>query len=283
MIANEIRGFEHAYADVNGVRLHYVTGGSGEPLILLPGWPRTWWQFHKMMPALAEHFRVIVCEYRGMGDSQKPAAGYDKTTMARDIRELVRHLGYEKVNVAGEDVGSWIAFFFAANHPEVTRKLAMWEPGAPGERALHMPALPPPGGPNVWHLGFNQLDGLPEKLLEGRYRIVVDWLADQFSGDPGAIDEESRQIYGRAFDSVESIRAVAGWYRTLYQDIQEAVSYPKLTMPVLVPSSHLETSRASNEWRATDIRFVEFAGAGHYISEERPEQLSRELIKFFKE
>lgn len=275
--------FEHGFAHVNEVRLHYVSSGSGEPLVLLPGWPRTWWQYRTMIPLLAQHFRVIVCEYRGMGESQKPASGYDKATMARDVHELVRHLGYERVNVAGEDVGSWIAYFFAAQFPESTARLAMWEPGAPTSELGDLPALPAPNGLNAWHLGFNQLDELPERLLAGRYRTLVDWSADQLTVAPEAIDEKSREIYARAYDSVDAIRAVAGWYRTLREDLRVAAGFPKLTMPVLVPGGrYLALSRASNEHLSTDIRFVEIPDAGHFLSEEQPELLSRELISFFK-
>ncbi|WP_411141557.1 alpha/beta fold hydrolase [Streptomyces sp. x-80] len=275
--------FEHGFAQVNGVRLHYVSSGSGEPLVLLPGWPRTWWQYRTMIPLLAQHFRVIVCEYRGMGESQKPGSGYDKATMARDVHELVRHLGHERVNLAGEDVGSWIAYFFAAQFPESTARLAMWEPGAPTSELGDLPALPVPNGLNAWHLGFNQLDELPERLLAGRYRTLVDWSADQLTVAPEAIDEKSREIYARAYDSVDAIRAVAGWYRTLREDLRVAADFPKLTMPVLVPGGrYLALSRASNEDLSTDIRFVEIPDAGHFLSEEQPELLSRELISFFK-
>ncbi|MFF3786837.1 alpha/beta fold hydrolase [Streptomyces sp. NPDC001933] len=276
--------FDHDFAHVNGVRLHCVSSGSGEPLVLLPGWPRTWWQYHTMIPLLARHFRVIVCEYRGMGESQKPARGYDKATMARDVHELVRHLGYEQVNIAGEDVGSWIAYFFAAQYPQSTTRLAMWEPGAPTSKLADLPALPTQDGLNPWHLGFNQLDGLPERLLAGRYRTVIDWSADQLTVAPETIDEQSREIYARAYDSAEAIRAVAGWYRTLHEDLRVAAEFPKLTMPVLVPGGrYLALSRASNEHLATDIRFVEIPDAGHFLSEEQPQLLSRELINFFKD
>ncbi|MFJ6017647.1 alpha/beta fold hydrolase [Streptomyces sp. NPDC092952] len=274
--------FDHGFAHVNGVRLHYVSSGSGEPLVLLPGWPRTWWQYRSMIPLLTRHFRVIVCEYRGMGESEKPASGYDKTTMAHDVHALVRHLGYERVNIAGEDVGSWIAYFFAALFPESTTRLAMWEPGAPTDALGAIPALPARDGPNAWHLGFNQLDGLPERLLAGRYRSVVDWSVDQLTTAPEAIDEKSREIYARAYDSVEAIRAVSGWYRTLREDIRVAAGFPRLTMPVLVPGGrYLSLARASNEHLAADIRFIEIPGAGHFLSEEQPQPLSRELISFF--
>ncbi|MFB6782604.1 alpha/beta fold hydrolase [Streptomyces sp. NPDC056352] len=135
-----------------------------------------------------------------------------------------------------------------------------------------------------WHLGFNQLENLPERLLAGRYRTIIDWSVDQLNVAPEAIDEQSREIYARAYDSAEAIRAVASWYRTLREDVRIAADFPKLTMPVLVPGGrYLALSRASNEHLATDIRFVEIPDAGHFLSEEQPQLLSRELINFFKD
>lgn len=125
-----IAGFQDETVEVNGVRLHYVVGGEGDPIVLCPGWPRTVWQFHKVMPKLAENFRVIAVDLRGMGDSDKPEGGYDKKTMARDVLELTRHLGYESVNIAGEDIGSMVAFSFAA----IPRQPASWPCGNRGIR-----------------------------------------------------------------------------------------------------------------------------------------------------
>src|SRR5260370_20040768 len=88
-LVRSLPGYENGFAKVNGTRLHYVAGGKGEPLVLLPGWPETWWAFHKMMPRLGEHYRVIAVDIRGMGSSDKPAGGYDKKTIAQDIRELI--------------------------------------------------------------------------------------------------------------------------------------------------------------------------------------------------
>jgi pimeloyl-ACP methyl ester carboxylesterase len=281
-MAPMLDGFEDGYAEVNGTRLHYVIGGAGAPLVLLPGWPRTWWQYHKVMPALAQHYRVIVPDLRGMGDSDKPASGYDKKNMARDIYELVSELGYKQINIGGEDVGSWVAYNFAANYPEATIKAAFWDPGAPDEALRGFPSLPAAGDTNVWHFSFNQLDKLPEKVLAGRYRAVVDWYIEKAAGNQEAFDEATREIYATAYNSPDAIRAVAGWYSTLSQDIDEAAKYPKLTMPVLVPGgAHLAISRASNEHRATDIRFVEIPGAGHYVAEEYPDELVREFLAFF--
>src|SRR4029077_14821341 len=82
--------FRNGYAEVNGTRIHYVEGGKGTPVLLLPGWPQTWWEFHKIMPELAKRHRVIAVDLRGMGGSAKPGLGYDKKNMAKDIHELTQ-------------------------------------------------------------------------------------------------------------------------------------------------------------------------------------------------
>ena len=162
-LVRSLPGFENGYADVNGTRLHYVAGGKGAPLFLLPGWPQTWWEFHRMMPALAAQFRVIAVDLRGMGGSGKPMTGYDKKTMAKDIFELARHLGYEKVNIAGHDIGSMVAFSFAANYPETTLKLALLDVPHPDEFFAKLTLLP-------GHLK----DALPRKATNFRLVKIED-------------------------------------------------------------------------------------------------------------
>jgi pimeloyl-ACP methyl ester carboxylesterase len=278
-----IEGFESDFAEVNGTRLHYVTGGQGDPLVLLPGWPRTWYQFHKIMPPLAHHYRVIAVDLRGMGDSDKPAAGYDKKTMARDVYELIRALGYSEVNIAGEDIGSMVAYSFAANHPEATRKIALWEVGHPTEAFNELRMLPQAGRPTApWWFAFNQIRQLPEQLLEGRFRFLVDWLIDYQATDPGAFSEETRALYAAAYDTPDAIRAGNGWYQTFGQDIADAKDYPVLTMPLLgLGGIYYPFVPALLEGKAANARYVEFAGAGHYLAEERPDDLVRELTSFF--
>lgn len=277
-----IEGFEDGYAEVNGTRLHYVAGGQGHPLVLLPGWPRTVWQFHKIMPALAERYRVIAVDLRGMGGSAKPAGGYDKKTMARDTYELLRSLGHSEAYIAGEDIGSMVAYSFAANHPEATTKLALWEVGHPDDSFNKMPLLPQPGLSGPWWFAFNQVDNLPEQLLAGRSRLLIDWLIDYQSRDPEAFSEDTRARYAAAYDEPGAVRAGNGWYQTFGRDIEDLRGYAKLTMPVLgLGGIYYPYVPALLEARAADVRLVEFVGAGHYLAEERPDDLARELTAFF--
>jgi pimeloyl-ACP methyl ester carboxylesterase len=145
-----LEGFEEGYAAVNGTLLHCIIGGEGEPLVLMDGYPRTLHGLHKILPVLAQRFRVIAVDYRGQGDSDKPKSGYDKKNMAKDIFELIGVLGYEKVNIAGCDMGAPVAYAFAANYPQATNKLAVWE-SMPAFEALneHLNVMPKPGEPNA--------------------------------------------------------------------------------------------------------------------------------------
>jgi pimeloyl-ACP methyl ester carboxylesterase len=169
-LVRSLKGFQSGDAEVNGVHLHYVAGGTGTPLILLPGWPETWWQYHKIMPSLARHFHVVSVDIRGMGLSSKPVDGYDKKTMAKDIYELVRHLGYDKVDIAGHDIGSMVAFAYAAQFPQATLKLAMMDVPHPDDGWMKIPMLPQVGkfGAKIddlhpaypWFSAFQQVKGL---------------------------------------------------------------------------------------------------------------------------
>ncbi|MEV6954739.1 alpha/beta hydrolase [Streptomyces sp. NPDC051183] len=276
--------FRSMYADLDGVRLHYVAGGEGEPLVLLPGWPQTWWEFRKIMPELARRYRVIAVDLRGMGGSSRPEGGYDKKSMAADIRALVHHLGYQSVNLAGHDIGAMVAFSFAVNHPEAVRKLALLDVMHPGESKYSMPLLRRPGtGVSMWWWGFNQAQGLPEKLIAGRMRHVVDWLFENSLFDQASVSPRDRAIFARAYDTPEQIRATNGWYRAFPQDIEDMATYGKLTVPLLgiaSPVSHKEFEQVLPSL-APDVRVVKLYKTLHWLPEEQPEPVIRLLSEFF--
>jgi pimeloyl-ACP methyl ester carboxylesterase len=123
--------FKHGKTNVNGIQNHYRIGGTGEPLFLIHGWPQQSLMWHTIAPILAEQFTVITPDLRGAGGSSIPTSGYDKKTMATDIYELVKHLGFETVNLAGYDLGSGVAYSLAAQHPDMVEKLAVMELACP--------------------------------------------------------------------------------------------------------------------------------------------------------
>lgn len=287
-------GFQNGYARVNGVRLHYVAGGTGAPLVLLPGHPETWWGFNKIMPALAKKYRVIVVDIRGMGSSDKPAGGYDKKTMAHDIYALVRQLGYKKINIAGHDIGSMVAFSFAANHPEATAKLALLDVPPADESLFAIRMLPREGtfGAKVdathpiypWWFAMHQVNGLPEKLLaNGGMSLYVDWLFNYLLNDSSKLSARDLAVYKDAYQSRDSIRAGHAWYKAFPRDVNDGKAYKKLEMPVL----GLGAEFTGYEWlqavktKASDFQLVKVENSGHFIHIEQPEFVARHLIEFF--
>lgn len=165
-------GFTNHYQNVNGTTLHYVSGGQGLPLILLPGWPQMWWSYHKVMPILAKRHKVIVVDFRGMGSSGKPTDGYSKKNMAGDIALLINIMGLEKVNIAGHDIGANVAISFAGNYPELTESLIVPDTQHPEQDLYKLPMLPVGLPVHPWWVAFNQIKELPEQVLEGRFHIV---------------------------------------------------------------------------------------------------------------
>lgn len=291
-LVKSLAGFKNGYAEVNGVRLHYVVGGKGEPLVLLPGWPETWWTFHKIMPALAEHYTVITVDLRGMGASSKPADGYDKKTMAKDIYELVKSLGYDKATIAGHDIGSAVAFAYAANYPQATDKLVMMEFPHPDESLMSFPLLPAQGPvgdkvgasrPYLWWFAFNQVNGLPEKLLAGRIRIEQDWLFKYFLLNEDAVDARDRAVYEHAYNTADAIRASNAWYQAFAQDVADNKGYGKLDTPTLVLAG------PAYQWmkkvvgqRATNLTAMSVPNSGHFVQEEQPEFVTKTMVDFLQ-
>lgn len=284
-------GFVNQYAIVNNVKLHYVTGGSGEPLICLPGWPQTWYSYHPLAQNLAKSFRVIIIDIRGMGSSDKPTGGYDKKTMAADILGLVQLLELDKVHIMGHDIGGMVAMSFAFNYPEYTDKLIVLDGTHPSEGMMQMPLIPAPGTfnekmdaqmPYAWWMGFNQVKGLPEKLLEGRFHLLLDYLFEYVMIDGSKMSGFDRALYAAIYNDADSIRASNAWYQTFPQDIEDAKTYQLLTMPVLGIGSYVsyQYMKMGLPYVAKDPEVIGLMDSGHYMYEEHSEQVIEAVINF---
>jgi pimeloyl-ACP methyl ester carboxylesterase/uncharacterized protein YbjT (DUF2867 family) len=292
-LVKRLPGFANYYATVNGVRLHYVEGGSGRPLLCLPGWPQTWYSFHPIAGQLAQKYRVIILDIRGMGSSDKPAWGYDKKNMARDVYALVQSLGLTKVSLLGHDIGAMVALSFAFNYPQSTEKLIVVDGSHPSEGMMRMPMLPAAGSftekmdgnnPYVWWMAFNQVQELPEKLLAGRFRYLLDWLFKYVMIDEHKMSAFDRSVYASVYNKAENIRAANGWYQTLAQDVEDAKTYPLLTMPVLGIGSYIayENMKMGLPFIAKDVQVSGILDSGHYVFEEKPEPVLESVFNFLQ-
>ena len=185
--------FEHAYAELGDVRLHYVTAGKGPAVVLLHGWPQTWYMWREVMSGLAPRYRVIAPDLRGLGDSSRPADGYDKKTLAQDVWHLVHDvLREESLFVVGHDWGGPTAFALAAQHREAVRRVAIFDVPIPGDGTSVF-------FNNRWHHGFHWESDLPEELTAGREDIYLGFFYRNWGARPDSISPEAQQEYLRTY------------------------------------------------------------------------------------
>ena len=172
----------HHVVRVDGLRFHYAAAGSGEAVVLIPGWPEmSWIAWRKVVPLLVKAGRqVYVLEPRGFGDSDKPQGGYDLDTAARDLHGFLIATGLNRaggVDIVAHDIGTWIAHAHAAAYPGDVKRLVLTEANVPGV-SPPAPAGIPSEAANLksWQFAFNRLDDLPEILVQGRERAYLTWL-----------------------------------------------------------------------------------------------------------
>ena len=274
----------HHVADLSDVRLHYVTAGDGPPVVLLHGWPQTWYEWRHVIPALAEHHRVIAPDLRGLGDSSRPEGGYDKKTIARDIWELVdSELGQTRFQLVGHDWGGPTAYALAAAHPEMVAGLVIIDVVIPGDGGDFSQ------GGRRWHHQFHMTPDLPEELILGREEIYLRWFYRTFGHRLDAISENDIAEYLRTYAQPDAMRAGFEYYRALPRDAAdnaEIVARFKLPMPVLAIGGGGGRGRGAEPEQslrrvATNVRGEIIGACGHWVPEEQPERLARLLLTFF--
>jgi pimeloyl-ACP methyl ester carboxylesterase len=228
-----------------------------------------------------------------MGSSDKPIDGYDKKTMAQDIYALVQHLELAQVSLLGHDIGGMVAASFALNYPEATDKLILADAAHPSDGMRYMSMLPAPGAfeqkmdghqPYVWWMAFNQVKGLPEKLLAGRFQHLLDYLFAYVMLDESKMSSFDRAVYAAAYNQPESIRAANAWYQSLGQDMADTHTYAPLTMPVLGIGSYVayENLQQSLPAIASNAQVIGLLDSGHYMFEEKPDQVLAAVLDFLK-
>ncbi len=277
-------GFASRFAVVDGVRYHYVIGGRGAPVVLLHGWPETWYAWHLVMPALAAGHTVIAPDLRGLGDTAKPAAGYDERTVAADIYGLVHRLGYGQVSLVGHDLGADVAYAYASMHPAEVRRLVTLGATIIDEEYLRLPALARPY--NYLNFTFNSTPApLPEQLTAGRERTYLDGVSyKKLAHSPTALPAADIDEYVRHYAAPGGMHAGFEWYRAFFADVAETATFAKtrLSMPVLTVGDMLIKGSAERQMRtlATDVRGVVAQGSGHFVAEEQPRFLTQQLLTF---
>jgi pimeloyl-ACP methyl ester carboxylesterase len=261
------------------VTLHVRIGGKGPAVVLLHGFGDTGDMWAPLAADLARDHTVVVPDLRGMGLSSIPDGGYDKKTQAADIRAVLAALGIEHSVVIGHDIGTMVAYAYAARYPQQTDRLVVMDAPVPG--------IPPWNeivrSPMLWHFDFGGPDA--ERLVAGRERIYLDRFWNEFAGDPSKVDEETRQHYASLYARPGAMRAAFAQFRSIRQDEvdNKASMATRLTMPVLAIGG--EKSFGSNEAivmrnAADKVTEVVIPGTGHWLMEEAPTETIRAIRNF---
>jgi pimeloyl-ACP methyl ester carboxylesterase len=282
----------HHFANLDGVRIHYVMAGKGKPVALLHGWPQTWYEWRHVIARLADRYLLVAPDIRGLGDSSRPSTGYDKKTVANDIWMLMREkLGFERFAVVGHDWGAPVAFRLAEDHPDAVTHLVMLDVPVPGDRPARSGTggAIDPRGATRWHHLFHQVPDLPEALTHGRERIYLEFFFRNGCDVADAFSEADIAEYVRAYSQPGAMRAGFNFYRALQKDIADnratlATGF-KLPMPTLGLGGG--GSRGRGELVVESLRRVALkadggaiADCGHFIPEEKPAELAQRLREF---
>jgi pimeloyl-ACP methyl ester carboxylesterase len=278
---------EHRTLRLSRVTLHLVTAGDGVPVVLLHGWPQTWHEWRKVMPLLAPRHRLVVPDLPGLGDSTRPAGGYDKKSIGADLAEMCERLELGRFHLVGHDWGGPSAFALACALPEQVRTLSVLDVTIPGI------------GPDIsqggrrWHHAFHMTPELPEALVQGREREYLGWFYREFCWQRGAISQADIDEYVRCYSRPGAMRAGFEYYRALPRDKDDNQrlldSGFRLNMPVLALGGARTEARGRAEEPleslravASNVRGGAIPECGHFIPEEQPEPLAERLLDLFR-
>jgi len=277
------------FATVNGVRMHYLRAGQGEPLVLLHGWPQHSLMWQRIMPALAQRYTVIAPDLRGTGGTAVTSSGYDKRTMATDVRALVTHLRLGKVSLVGHDHGAGVAYAYASMHRADVRRMAVLDFALPGfgyEFAMNTP--PEADRDWNWQVAMFTLPEVAEPLLRGNERELLDWFFRHQAHVEPAVRGRDFNAYVRAISGPGRLRAGMAWYDAVWQDLADnrAFAQQKLTVPILALGGEASVGALVEQAFipvGTDVRGGVVPAAGHWMVDENPAEVTRRLLAFFAE
>ncbi len=278
--------FTSRYIQTGQLRQHAVIGGGGPPLLLVHGWPQTWYAWRMLMPALAPDFRVIAVDQRGIGLTDKPQDGYDTGTIARDLVALMDALGHQRFAMYGTDTGMPIAYALAADHPDRLDRLVVSEAPLPGVSPSPPLFLPPQLNARLWHLTFNQLPGeVNEQLVRGREDVFFGAEFAASAGTNKLPDDTVRYYIDTLAAGPDALRGSFELYRAFPAIIaqNEQRKTRRLTLPVLAiggAESSGEGPGNTMKLVADDVQAVVLANCGHWVAEQAPEELLAALTAF---
>ena len=278
----------HHYTTVNGIKLHYVRQGAGDPLLLIHGWPGFWFEWHRNIDELARHYDVIVPDMRGFAYSDKPdlppEVGYNDTAFAEDIRAFIDFYHFDKVRIVTHDFGAVWMQRFARMYPERVHKLALFDPPYPGigTRWFQFPQVM-----NTWYQFFHQMPWAEDLVGSSREatEIYLRHFLSAWSANKDLWTDDEIAAYVEAYSQPGALRGGFNCYRAVYRGGNQAGGDLKVNVPTLVLWGDGD-SILPFEWSDRlpeffpQLTFKKMEGVGHFMMREAPERVNREIIEF---
>jgi pimeloyl-ACP methyl ester carboxylesterase len=280
-----IAGIRHETTNVNGTRLYHVSAGTnGSPVLLVHGFPETWWAFRKLIPLLAERHRVHAVDLRGFGDSGIADETYSSATAAEDLHALIEHLSVGPMHVVGQDLSGGAVYRLAATHPEDVISLTAVESGLAGFGAEKLADVARGG---AWYIGALAAPVVASLLFENQARAFIgDYLYPMYGVDASTVSTADVAEYARTYGRPGGFSGAAGLYRSMLTEgpeLQTMAQDAPLRIPVTAIGSRgggftQEAFRGVTTLEVPDIRLE---GVGHYVAQEAPQLLAGALIDTF--
>ena len=276
--------YESHTANLSAVKIHYLKAGTGKKaLVLIHGFGDTSHMWIPLFDEFGKDYTIIAPDMRGLGESSRPAAGYDKKTIAGDVHELVKSLGFQKIDLAGHDIGLMVAYAYAAQYPNEVEKLALLEAPIPGIGDIWQKIYTTPA---LWHFHF-VFSPVALELVRGRERLFLEHFWQTLSPHPETFSEADRRIYAKAYAQAGAMRAAFEMFKTF--DTQDAednrrFAVAKLPMPVLTIEGDKAMGGALEvqaKMIGSNVTSITLRDTGHWLMEQRPAEIKTELRKFF--
>jgi pimeloyl-ACP methyl ester carboxylesterase len=283
-------GFQSKFAEVNGFRMHYVQGGTGSPVVMIHGFPEEWSEWRQEMGPLSKTHTVIAVDLRGAGESQVTESGYQAAQLAKDVHQLLKQLGLNNgIQIVAHDIGVWVAYNYAAQWPSEVWRMAAFEAPIPDDSVYDSPVLnADPNKPAPWHWGLFQLP-LAEHLIAGHERVLVeDMITEYLAGNKSPFTASDYDFYAHYLKEPGRTTAWMSVYRQLRANIQqnkEFLAQGKLKMPILAVGGEDSFGEIiADQWRdyAVNVQGRVLKDSGHFVTEEKPQEVTAMLQSFLQ-